>query len=44
MCFLVFPYSLWCSSMFAVWLMGAWDFCVSCSGLMGNKLFSLSVT
>ena len=28
---------------FAVWLMGSCDFCFSCSGLMGDKFFSLSL-
>ena len=28
---------------FAVWLTGAYDFCFSCSGLMGEKFFSLSL-
>ena len=28
---------------FAVWLMGSSDFCFSCSGLMGDKFFSLSL-
>ena len=28
---------------FVVWLMGSCDFCFSCSGLMGNKFFSLSL-
>ena len=28
---------------FAVWLMGSGDFCFSCSGLMGDKFFSLSL-
>ena len=28
----------------AVWLMRSCDFCFSCSGLMGDKFFSLSVT
>ena len=28
---------------FAVWLMGSCDFCFSCSGLMGDEFFSLSL-
>ena len=28
---------------FPAWLMGACDFCLSCSGLMGDKVFSLSL-
>ena len=27
---------------FTVWLIGAWDFCFNCSGLMGDGFFSLS--
>ena len=28
---------------FVVWLMGSCDFCFSCSGLMGDRFFSLSL-
>ena len=30
-------------SIFPAWQMGAYDFCLSCSGFMGDKFFSLSL-
>ena len=44
MYFLVFSlFTLVFICIFVVWLMGSCDFCFSCSGLMGDRFFSLSL-